>query len=136
MPFAPESQLCDEDLEWSFNDVLWENVSEEAKDLILKLLEKDADKRWTASKCLGHPWILKAPDGFAACRSLKTTTENLKQFNARKKFKTAVRTAVILNRMGRTPQQKGLLPESNSTENPDSSGVRPAEASISEEAVR
>ena len=32
-------------------------VSELAKDLVSKLLEKDPKKRMTAAECLEHPWI-------------------------------------------------------------------------------
>lgn len=32
-------------------------VSELAKDLVGRLLEKDPKKRMTAAECLDHPWI-------------------------------------------------------------------------------
>ncbi|GAB5364938.1 hypothetical protein AAMO2058_001013100 [Amorphochlora amoebiformis] len=35
----------------------WEGVSEEVKELILGLLEKNPGKRLTAEEVLGHPWI-------------------------------------------------------------------------------
>jgi calcium-dependent protein kinase len=36
----------------------WNNVSEEAKDLIIKLLEKNVSKRITAQEALKHPFII------------------------------------------------------------------------------
>ena len=75
MPFAPESQLCDEDLEWSFNDVLWENVSEEAKDLILKLLEKELAKRSLPIDKIkiGHSYerVMPGPDYIDSIRPIQ-----------------------------------------------------------------
>lgn len=35
----------------------WDSVTEEAKDLITKLLEKDYRKRITAEQALQHSWI-------------------------------------------------------------------------------
>ena len=36
---------------------MWNNISDEAKDLIRKMLIVDPAKRWSASECLKHPWI-------------------------------------------------------------------------------
>lgn len=33
-------------------------VSDAAKDLVSRLLEKDPKKRLTASECLRHPWVM------------------------------------------------------------------------------
>eukprot|EP00471_Norrisiella_sphaerica_P010700 CAMPEP_0184503466 /NCGR_PEP_ID=MMETSP0113_2-20130426/51906_1 /TAXON_ID=91329 /ORGANISM="Norrisiella sphaerica, Strain BC52" /LENGTH=402 /DNA_ID=CAMNT_0026892963 /DNA_START=436 /DNA_END=1644 /DNA_ORIENTATION=+ len=43
-----------------FAPIEWKNTSPEAKDLVLKLLEKDASKRLTARRVLRHPWITKS----------------------------------------------------------------------------
>lgn len=37
--------------------VLWNNVSEPAKDLIQKLLQKDPSKRLSSQEILTHPWF-------------------------------------------------------------------------------
>ena len=42
-----------------FNDEEWDNISNDAKDLIKKLLIKDINKRYSAKKALSHPWIVK-----------------------------------------------------------------------------
>lgn len=36
----------------------WSTVSEEAKDLVRKILVADSKKRMTVDKALYHPWIL------------------------------------------------------------------------------
>lgn len=35
----------------------WEGISEEAKDFISKLVEKDPEKRYSAKQALQHPWL-------------------------------------------------------------------------------
>lgn len=42
-----------------FEHPVWNKVSQEAKDLILKLLEKDRFKRISLDETLSHPWICK-----------------------------------------------------------------------------
>ncbi|XP_059457919.1 serine/threonine-protein kinase Aurora-3 [Corylus avellana] len=43
-------------------------VSEEAKDLILRLLVKDSSKRLSLQKIMEHPWIVKNADHMGICR--------------------------------------------------------------------
>lgn len=40
-----------------FTKPYWEDISDEAKDLVAKLLEKDPAKRPTAAEALSHPWL-------------------------------------------------------------------------------
>lgn len=40
-----------------FSAKVWSDVSEEAKDLILKLLDHNVSERWTARQGLRHPWF-------------------------------------------------------------------------------
>ena len=40
----------------------WDNVTEDAKDLIRELLQKKTSKRITAAEALKHPWIVKNAD--------------------------------------------------------------------------
>eukprot|EP00941_MAST-03F_sp_MAST-3F-sp1_P005867 g5867.t1 len=47
---------------YSFNDDVWNNVSDDAKDFIKKLLERDVDKRLNAQEALNHAWMKKAYD--------------------------------------------------------------------------
>lgn len=43
----------------SFDGIVWDKVSESAKDLISKLLVKSPDIRLTAVEALNHPYLLK-----------------------------------------------------------------------------
>jgi len=44
-------------VEYDFPDPEWTNISQEAKDFIRHLLVKDPDERFTAERCLKHPWL-------------------------------------------------------------------------------
>ena len=45
------------DCDYEFHMPYWENISEDAKDLIKKLLVADPKKRLSADEILKHPWI-------------------------------------------------------------------------------
>jgi len=45
------------DVKYDFDDPSWEDVSEDAKNLIRHLLVKDASQRYTAQQCLEDPWV-------------------------------------------------------------------------------
>lgn len=45
---------------YGFPEREWDSVSEEAKDLIRKLLVKEAPQRLSAEALLSHPWIQMA----------------------------------------------------------------------------
>ena len=42
---------------FSFNTPVWQEISKSAKDLITKLLDRQADMRLTAEEAYNHPWI-------------------------------------------------------------------------------
>lgn len=48
--------------QYSFSNPVWENISDTAKDLIAKLLERQADMRLTAEDAYNHPWIQRQRD--------------------------------------------------------------------------
>mmetsp|Transcript_34336 Transcript_34336/g.77341 ORF Transcript_34336/g.77341 Transcript_34336/m.77341 type:complete len:502 (-) Transcript_34336:82-1587(-) len=51
--------------EYTFPSPYWDGVSEEAKDLVSKMLVVDPAKRYTAQQCLDHPWIQNAGEASA-----------------------------------------------------------------------
>ena len=46
-------------VEYNFHAPIWKSISEEAKDLISRLLVKDPEKRLTPDDVLMHPWFMK-----------------------------------------------------------------------------
>jgi len=57
---------------FDFPDDDWSTVSDEAKDLITQLMEKDPLKRITADKALLHPWVIK----YAPIKNISTNQNN------------------------------------------------------------
>ena len=42
---------------FNYNNPVWENISDLAKDFINKLLCREADERLTAEEAYNHPWL-------------------------------------------------------------------------------
>jgi len=68
---------------YDFDDPSWDEVSEDAKDLIRHLLVKDPKARWTAKQCAEHPWVLgkTARDG-----SLGNQLKQLRVYNSKRQL--------------------------------------------------
>eukprot|EP01087_Luapelamoeba_hula_P012824 TRINITY_DN361_c0_g1_i1.p1 TRINITY_DN361_c0_g1~~TRINITY_DN361_c0_g1_i1.p1 ORF type:complete len:351 (-),score=82.96 TRINITY_DN361_c0_g1_i1:244-1296(-) len=45
------------DVKYDFDDSVWDDISDSAKDLIRNLLVKEPNNRFTAKQCLEHPWV-------------------------------------------------------------------------------
>jgi calcium/calmodulin-dependent protein kinase I len=82
--------------QFEFNKQYWANVSEEAKDLIRKILRVDVKRRYTIGEVLAHPWI---SGGSVSNVELKSALSELKKFNARRKLRAGIRAALAANRL-------------------------------------
>ncbi|KDD72402.1 protein kinase [Helicosporidium sp. ATCC 50920] len=51
---------------FAFDDPVWDKISDEAKDLVCKLLVVDPEARLTADQALAHAWLQQPPPGPAA----------------------------------------------------------------------
>mmetsp|Transcript_9900 Transcript_9900/g.14600 ORF Transcript_9900/g.14600 Transcript_9900/m.14600 type:complete len:505 (-) Transcript_9900:131-1645(-) len=71
-------------------------VSDEARDLIAKMLVTDPDQRMTAAEALKHPW-LKVDSTRLSNVSLAGTSQRLKTFNARLKLRSAIIAVDLVN---------------------------------------
>lgn len=81
-----------------FHPEYWQNVSQEAKELISALLTVDADKRLTAEQALDNTWI-QGDDRTLKKKDLGPNLEELKKFNAKRKFKAAVYGVMASNKL-------------------------------------
>ncbi|GJQ09875.1 hypothetical protein GpartN1_g1666.t1 [Galdieria partita] len=80
----------------------WTDVSDEAKDLVLKMLSKTPQMRPDIYWCLRHPWILKGQKYYETTilsTSLKKTLRNLQNFDAREKWEVAISKIREANRL-------------------------------------
>jgi serine/threonine protein kinase len=74
---------------YQFVDDSWSDVTNDARNLVEKLLVTDPDKRLSAKECLEHPW-LKQDFGRLSLIKLQSTSQRLKTFNARMKLRSAM----------------------------------------------
>ncbi|PAA86722.1 hypothetical protein BOX15_Mlig029491g1, partial [Macrostomum lignano] len=58
-PISPGMKQRIRDGQYDFPTAEWGNVSEDAKDLIRRLLKTDPDQRLTIQQVMSHPWIAK-----------------------------------------------------------------------------
>lgn len=64
-----------------FGHKVWSFVSDEAKDLISRLLEKDRFKRISLEEVLAHPWICKKSKDIAEIRKTVDMIERFEAFS-------------------------------------------------------
>ncbi|XP_068685696.1 peripheral plasma membrane protein CASK-like [Montipora foliosa] len=71
---------------------IWDIISDDAKDLVKKMLEHDQNDRVTAKEALQHPWLKnrEVPQRM----HLQESVDEMKKFNARRKLKGAILAAV------------------------------------------
>jgi len=74
---------------YEFDDDIWDNISEHAKNLIQGLLVTDPDKRLTAKQALESRWFRDRGDMLAR-HNLAASSRRLKTFNARMKLRSAM----------------------------------------------
>jgi len=91
-----------------FHEDYWSNVSEDAMDLIRKMLCVNQTERWTATQLLSHPWIT-AGDETLASKNLSQALVEMKRFNARRRFKSAADAIIVTNRIKRLVGAKDSL---------------------------
>lgn len=60
-------------------------ISDEAKDLVHRMLEQDPDRRITIKEALNHPWVRDR--AHIPKVHLHETVESIRKFNSRRKLK-------------------------------------------------
>jgi hypothetical protein len=74
---------------YSFNDPVWDNVSDLAKDLVSKILVADPARRLKAADILKHPWMT-VDDAVIPDVNLDAARDQLRRFQARRRLKKAI----------------------------------------------
>ncbi len=81
---------------YTLDEPEWDDVSEEAQDLVRKCLTYDPEKRTSASDALGHAWFKKYAKHEKIEKSLASKAlSNLKNFRAEQKLKQATLTYIV-----------------------------------------
>ncbi|XP_013397255.1 calcium/calmodulin-dependent protein kinase type IV-like [Lingula anatina] len=98
--------------DYMFDAPWWDDVSENAKDLVRQLLKVDPAERLTSSQALEHPWLK------GACKSqhMEEAQCKLKQFNAKRKLRAATAVVMAMNKVtlgdkGRAQSERRSVPE-------------------------
>jgi len=77
---------------YSFPDPYWSDVSENAKDLVKKLLVIDPTMRLTADELLQHPWLIEEQSSTLELPHFKSS---MKAYNARRRLRATLRAVQI-----------------------------------------
>jgi len=84
--------------DYEFHDEYWNPVSTEAKNLIASLLTVKPSRRLSAHEALQNPWIMEDEEALAQ-KDLGTNLTEFKKFNAKRKFKAAVKSVMAVQKM-------------------------------------
>jgi len=85
----------------------WEEVTDEAKDLIKKLMTYDPKRRISWSEALSHPWFLSQISEEGDTANTITALENLRDFKTTKKLQQAA-IAFIVSQLASKEQMHDL----------------------------
>ncbi|XP_071952322.1 calcium/calmodulin-dependent protein kinase type II delta chain-like isoform X2 [Antedon mediterranea] len=93
----------------------WDTVTQEAKDLINRMLTIEPSRRITASEALKHAWIANR-ERVASSVHRQQTVDSLKKFNARRKLKGAILTTMLVSKnFSSAVQAKSAKPQVEQT---------------------
>jgi len=84
-----------QDGQFEFPDTEWSEISEEAKDLICKLLVKDARRRLSAEMVLSHPWLKTG----GSSATLLVTPQNIRRNNSARELSAFAESANNVKRV-------------------------------------
>lgn len=84
--------------QYEFHEEYWGQVSKEAKQLISALLTVSSSKRLSADNALKHTWITQS-DEVLESQDLGVNLDQFKKFNAKRKFKAAVKTIILTHKL-------------------------------------
>ncbi|KAM4530121.1 myosin light chain kinase, smooth muscle isoform 3-T3 [Odontesthes bonariensis] len=100
--------------QWEFDEESFEEITEEAKNFISSLLNKDSRRRMSCQEAFDHPWMAAVDSGDLTCTK-SLSKQKMKRFLARQKWKKAGKAMLALKRMA-------LLSKSDDSASPTSIG--------------
>lgn len=86
---------------------VWNKISQEAKDFLMRLLCYDPEKRVTAYDALNDPWITKFCGGKCNCEEdLAISLERLRCFKTQMTLQKAVLTYIASQQLSKSEERK------------------------------
>ncbi|XP_041039280.1 myosin light chain kinase 3 isoform X1 [Carcharodon carcharias] len=85
--------------EWDLNDAEFENVSEDAKEFISKLLIKEKGARISATQCLKQPWLNNIAEKAKQCKVRLKSQILLQKYMVRRLWKKNYYAVTAANRL-------------------------------------
>ncbi|CAK9800614.1 Calcium/calmodulin-dependent protein kinase type 1 [Anthophora quadrimaculata] len=109
--------------EFEFDSPYWDDISDSAKDFILKLICLNVDERYSCKQALAHPWI----SGNAASNKNihGTVSEQLKKNFAKSRWKQAYHAATVIRQMQRLALNSGQQQQGPGSTGPSSGNPTP-----------
>eukprot|EP01033_Poteriospumella_lacustris_P009835 gene9836-7040_t len=93
---------------YEFHEGYWNEVSDDAKDLIRRLLVVDMKTRLTVDQALAHPWFEKRRE-LLESRVLSHSLIELRKFQARRKLRAGIRSVLAIARMQSMASKSAFL---------------------------
>lgn len=93
----------------SYEDPIWDTLSDESKEFVKLLLSWEEKMRPTAEEALQHPWILKKAKSISSLELKRSTMDalsNLEKFDAQSKLRVATCTFIATQLMDREEREK------------------------------
>ena len=85
---------------FNFSDRKWKGISQEAKDLVCKMLNKDLNKRLNATEAFNHPWVQNSVNRTIESNPISPTVlKNLSLFRANTMLQQATLSYIASNMM-------------------------------------
>uniref|UniRef100_A0ABM5ETW0 Myosin light chain kinase 3 isoform X1 n=1 Tax=Pogona vitticeps TaxID=103695 RepID=A0ABM5ETW0_9SAUR len=88
---------------WDFDAEAFEQVSQEAKDFVSRLLIKEKSGRMSAANCLKHEWLMDLPAKAQKSRARLKSQLLLRRYMAQRKWKKHFYVVAAANRLRRFP---------------------------------
>lgn len=101
---------------YEFHPKYWDKVSEEAKDLIRRLLVINPVERYTVDETLSHPWIHADPRQLSSY-DLSESLSELELFQNSRRFKVGINVIKAIHRMSKSRFFDESASESNTAAN-------------------
>uniref|UniRef100_A0A7N6C3D9 Myosin light chain kinase, smooth muscle n=1 Tax=Anabas testudineus TaxID=64144 RepID=A0A7N6C3D9_ANATE len=90
---------------WDFEDEAFDEISDNAKDFITKLLKKDMKARLTCAQCFEHPWLKQDTN---TMKAKKLSKERMKKYILRRKWQKTGHAVRAIGRLSSMAMMAGV----------------------------